>query len=91
MTMWPFSGGMKWMMLILTLLWLQTPLLKKISKYSIAMEEEAIDFYLYGMALLILITSMIALSFDFGMSKLMKRQVKCFLLSVSHKKNGYSN
>lgn len=55
------------------------------------MEEEAIDFYLCGMGLLILITSMTALSFDFGMNKLMKRQVKCFLLSVSHKRNGYSN
>lgn len=82
---------MKWMMLILTLLWLQTPLLKKINKYSIVMEEEVIDFYLYGMVLLILITSMIALSFDFGIKKLMKRQVKCSLLSVSHKRNGYSH
>ncbi len=50
-----------------------------------------IGFCLSGMGLPILITNMIVLSLDFGMKKLMKRQVKCFLLSVYHKKIGFSN
>lgn len=59
-------GGSSLIKLTLILLCLHIHVLKQENKYLIVMEEEVIDFCLFGMDLHILIISMIVLHFDSG-------------------------